>query len=278
MAVGKDNGTWANANATAPTTCPETGGRMKLGGPYYLAAMHNKEAVNAILANVQEKYDVLEKKSGTKSPAPSTAVTGSETALSVVPLTVEEAAALPIPTIGRLHGLLTAVSEELNDAPFFYHLSDLCSQVRSSAIPLQIFQSALVNGGYEVSQTHKEPMAIKTNAPDSVVWDIVRCWCIQNPPQGSSKRKKESNASIAILAKKPEFIADFTLAKSVIGRSKALRHPPNPEDSWGPKKRAGRGPSDEPEPAGKKAKKPNLTTEEKEQRAAEWRAKSSADK
>jgi len=37
------------------------------------------------------------------------------------------------------------------------------------------FRNALLNGGYQVSASHTEPEAIKTNAPSSVIWDILRC-------------------------------------------------------------------------------------------------------
>jgi hypothetical protein len=111
------------------------------------------------------------------------------------------------------------------------------------------FQSALVRVGYRVSQTHKEPMAIKTNAPDNVVWDIMRCWCKTHPPEGSIHRKEESNAFQTILAKEPTFIADFTVLSDLNKRTRALRHPPNPEVAWGPKRKAtGKGDIPQSEP------------------------------
>ena len=33
-----------------------------------------------------------------------------------------------------------------------------------------IYRSAIVNAGYRVSQFHKDPMAVKTDAPGQVVW------------------------------------------------------------------------------------------------------------
>lgn len=270
MAELRPSGTFGHAATTAPIVCPETGGRIKIGGPYYMAPMHNKEIVNAILSNVQRRLDASERGSSdvaAEGVSPSTSI-----------LTAADTEKLPIPTINRLHGLLTAISEELNDSPFFYLLGDLCSTVRCTTIPLQMFQSALINGGYRVSVTHKEPTAIKTNAPDSVVWDIVRCWCKLYPPTGSSKRNKEANKTLAILAREPTFIADFTIIDAVANRTKALRHPPNPEEGWGPKKRAGRGPSDETEPTAKKFRNPPLTAEDKAQKEAEGRARAAAAK
>ena len=82
----------------------------------------------------------------------------------------------PAKTKDRLHGLLTAVSEELPDVPLHYTLPSLCETVHCSSPKLDDFRSALVNAGYRVSAFHKEADAIKTDAPNNVVWDIIRCW------------------------------------------------------------------------------------------------------
>ena len=37
-------------------------------------------------------------------------------------------------------------------------------------------RSALMNLGYRVSISHSRPTAVKTDAPHSVVWDVMRCW------------------------------------------------------------------------------------------------------
>jgi hypothetical protein len=66
-------------------------------------------------------------------------------------------------------GVLTTISEELKDVPFYYQLPDLASTVHSK-VPLSIeFQSALANAGYRMSQFHHEPLAVKTDAPPQVV-------------------------------------------------------------------------------------------------------------
>lgn len=32
-----------------------------------------------------------------------------------------------------------------------------------------------------VSSTHANPLGIKTDAPSSVVWDVIRCWVAEHP-------------------------------------------------------------------------------------------------
>jgi tRNA G26 N,N-dimethylase Trm1 len=42
----------------------------------------------------------------------------------------------PVPTLPRVTGVLTAVAEELPDVPFFYHLPELASAVKSKVCTL----------------------------------------------------------------------------------------------------------------------------------------------
>lgn len=39
-----------------------------------------------------------------------------------------------------------------------------------------MFRSALMNQGYRVSSSHTNPQAVKTDAPHSAIWDIMREW------------------------------------------------------------------------------------------------------
>jgi len=138
----------------------------------------------------------------------------------------------------RMHGLLTAVSEELQDVPLFYNLPDLCSTLHCESPRLPNFKAALINAGYRASHFHKDASAVKTDAPPQMIWDILRCW-IKKHPINKKRLKPDSFAQI-ILSKEPEHQADFALPKQLRPRSikKAKRFLPNPESYWGPKSRA----------------------------------------
>lgn len=41
--------------------------------------------------------------------------------------------------------------------------------------------SAILNAGYKASRSHAAPGSIKTDAPSSVIHDIMRAWVIENP-------------------------------------------------------------------------------------------------
>mmetsp|Transcript_10587 Transcript_10587/g.14284 ORF Transcript_10587/g.14284 Transcript_10587/m.14284 type:complete len:354 (+) Transcript_10587:42-1103(+) len=201
--------------------CEETGGQFKVAGPAWLGPLHDFDIVDEAISR-------LEKPDGTE---------------------------FPLHTKTRLHGLLTAVSEELSDIPLYYTLPDLCHTLRCQSPPLNKVKAALVNAGYRVSAYHKEPQAIKTDAPNRIVWDVMRAWCKDNPVAKDSKNKKrrkgkdtssDSNkensenkdAGSKILAVEPSISVDFTIPKSFENRKKAQRYPMNPEENWGPKKAA----------------------------------------
>ena len=148
-----------------------------------------------------------------------------------------------IATKTRLHGLMTSVSEELNDVPLYYTLPDLCHTLHCECPPLVPVKAALVNAGYKVSAYHKEPQALKTDAPSRVVWDIMRAWCKEHPPKEGRKKSKndEHDAGKKILAVEPSITVDFTVPEGFDQKKKATRYPVNPEKNWGPKPRASGG-------------------------------------
>jgi len=211
------NLSFSNAYISTPSACEETGGRLKIGGPFWSAPIHDLDFVNEILRRLE-----------------------ADPQEGLLPH--------PVPTLPRLTGLLTAVSEELPDVPFYTTLSDLCSTMNCKGIPMIDMQSALINAGYRVSNFHKEPMAVKTDAPNAVLWDILRAFVKKSPQDGVGKKKKLRAGSVAILEKanNTSLVIDFTPPASLTGeKKKALRFPPNPEANWGPKRRAGRPPVSE---------------------------------
>ena len=217
-AANNHNMTFTNAFVTAPSVCEETGGRLKVAGPFWSAPLHDMVIVNELLRRLESEE--------------------TKDSVSLLPF--------PVPTKPRLTGLLTAVSEELNDVPFFTSLSGLCATMNCKAMPMIDMKAALINAGYRVSNFHKEPVAIKTDAPNGVLWDIMRAFVRKSPIDGVSKKKTLSPSSVIILKKtnnNPDLVVDFTIPACLTEtKKKALRFPPNPEANWGPKRRAGRPP------------------------------------
>lgn len=135
----------------------------------------------------------------------------------------------------RMLGMLRVVEKELPDSPLFFQLPSLMNRVHCASPKIDVFRSALLNAGYHISRTHIEPDAIKTDAPSSVIWDIVRCWVKAHPVSDRRKSNTTSPGS-KILAIEPSIQADFTVVPEAADRTRAYF--PNPEENWGPKSRA----------------------------------------
>ena len=213
--------------------CGETGAPYRMAGPLWTGPLHDLDAVNEAIASLEAARD-----NGGVDPSG-----GS-------PL-------FPLHTANTLHGLLVSASEELNDVPLYYQLPSLCSQVNSSTIPKDKFWAALVNAGYRVSGYHKDPTAVKTDAPNHVVWDVVRAWCKEHPPAKRKESKKHGkgkqqqreqqdgadkrpavDVASKILSNEVRTEVDFTIPESFGQKKKATRYAMNPEANWGPKKAA----------------------------------------
>ena len=57
-------------------------------------------------------------------------------------------------TLDRMKGMVTLVSEELPDVPFYFVQDRLCSLMKLPVGKSTVFRSALLNAGYRVSMSH----------------------------------------------------------------------------------------------------------------------------
>jgi len=178
--------------------CPECGGRVKLGGPFYSGRLHDPDFVQRCVAACDEDA---------RSDLPG------------------------VTSWRKIEGLLTAISEEDPDAVLFYRLPQLCKGLKLPPMPLKQFRGTLTAQGFKVSHFHRDPEALKTNAPNAVVYDLMRLWAEEHP--------KDKSPLPELLAK------EFTLKRPIewsveetLPKQKVARFLPNPAPNWGPKPRA----------------------------------------
>ncbi|XP_014269291.2 tRNA (guanine(26)-N(2))-dimethyltransferase [Maylandia zebra] len=194
--------------ATGPPVGPECehcGQRHQLGGPIWAESIHDLEFVQKVLS----------------------AVLGNPCRFG---------------TSKRIEGVLSMVTEELEDVPLYYTVDNLSSTMHCNTPSLLQFRSALLHAGHRVSLSHACKNAIKTDAPPAAIWDIMRCWEKINPV----KREKLSPTSPAfkILSTEPSFEACFTVREDANPQSRKrhlTRFQENPQAFWGPKARAKAG-------------------------------------
>ena len=139
-------------------------------------------------------------------------------------------------------GVLTLISEELQDRPLYLVLDNLCNIIHCPTPPQPQFRSAILHAGYRVSGTHANEAGFKTDAPISVIWDIMRCWFKTSVVK--DRRSVERSPAHALLSKEPVTDANFEILLEATPHSKILRltrYPINPEVDWGPKSKAKQG-------------------------------------
>lgn len=196
--------------------CGECGGSFHLAGPLYLPALHNSEFLGLAIKHVQAaglRNELQQHKS--------------------------------------VECLLTLMSLELEDCPFFYRLQHITRFMHLDTPSLNTVYSALLNGGYRVSPTHCATGSFKTNAPASFVFDVLK-----KHMESHNKLKYDEKVAHArsVLTSTPEkaspgmhclareFVhsADLSThesAGSAVRGSKSIKYPTRPKN-WGPKARA----------------------------------------
>ncbi|OMJ10366.1 tRNA (guanine(26)-N(2))-dimethyltransferase [Smittium culicis] len=136
----------------------------------------------------------------------------------------------------RMMGMLKVISEEL-DVPFHYTLNELCSAAKTSCPPILKITSAILHLGFKVSIAHSCQCSIKTNAPNEIIWDIIRAYVAT---VGRSKKIEDNSVAFNILKVSPRDDIKFDIhpdANPDSRKIKLVRFQINPEKFWGPKAR-----------------------------------------
>lgn len=97
-------------------------------------------------------------------------------------------------TKDRILGML-AVCREEHSSPLFMSLNEVAHLMKISCPPLltvkyvslheflcQIFRSAYFNAGYSCSISHTNPRAIKSDAPLTFFWSVLKNWVLSRFP------------------------------------------------------------------------------------------------
>uniref|UniRef100_A0A453AP02 tRNA (guanine(26)-N(2))-dimethyltransferase n=1 Tax=Aegilops tauschii subsp. strangulata TaxID=200361 RepID=A0A453AP02_AEGTS len=148
---------------TVPQECSECGGKFVMGGPIWSDPIHDRDWATSILSNIRATSGLYE-------------------------------------AYAKISAILTSVSEELPNAPLFVSLHSICATLKCTNPTMVMFHSAIRNAGYQISGSHADPLALKTDAPMSVIWDIMRCWVKLHPV----KSQPENLPGSRILSQEPQ--------------------------------------------------------------------------
>ena len=175
----------APAPSVPSVECPHTGARWAMGGPLWAGPLHDLEWVRAVAAEVatvsreaKRKKEEEEEKAAAAAAAEAGRDSKTSPSSSSPP---SSSAVVPVyQAAPRVLALLTAVAEELPDAPLYYSMHSLSRTLSCTSPPAEALRSAVINAGFRVSGSHANPLALKTDAPPHVIWEIMRCWVAEH--------------------------------------------------------------------------------------------------
>ncbi len=237
--------------ASAPTIdkyCKHCGCKTHLAGPMYAGPLHSAQFIKRILDDLpnasSETYGTLPRIEGMLQTA------------------LEEA--LTPPADGR-----SSIKDDelaaIEPYPFFFHPTTLARAMHCVCPDEESFRGALRGLGYQITRSHCKPGSIKTDAPWSVIWHIMREWVRQKQPvkvdnisknsaaytllrlgekedaetkddaEQSDDKKKQTRKDDGV--DKLEVIFDKSLGRDITKKG-LVRYQLNPRENWGPLSRA----------------------------------------
>ncbi|KAK8864245.1 N2,N2-dimethylguanosine tRNA methyltransferase [Kwoniella newhampshirensis] len=182
------------------SSCEECGSTMHLGGPLWLGPLQDGEFAKRVIRDIQSQEKEYK-------------------------------------TYSRMLGMLTIASQELPN-PWFFTANRIAKSLHSSSLPMNKILSALLNAGYKISRSHCVAGAVKTDAPRSFIYDIMREEIKLNPirmdkiPEGSPSRNIINKAMTHKIDFTPH--PDASLERS----GKETFYQLNPLPNWGPAPKA----------------------------------------
>ncbi|KAI0402063.1 S-adenosyl-L-methionine-dependent methyltransferase [Xylaria palmicola] len=225
--------------ALGPTTsphCQHCEAKMHLAGPMYGGPLHSPDFIKKILDDLPNAPDDIY---GTKPRIEGMLQTALEESLPPPPP--------PPPPEDALPANADDGFAVLEPYPFYFQLTQLAGAMHCVCPDEDSFRGALRHLGYEVTRSHCKSGSMRTNAPWSVVWHIMREWTRQKWPVKTEKIGGNSPAYKLLRLgdskkedgemDKLEVVFDQRLGRD---RSKPglVRYQSNPKENWGPQSRA----------------------------------------
>ncbi|QLG74549.1 hypothetical protein HG535_0G04320 [Zygotorulaspora mrakii] len=196
--------------------CQFCGGTYHLAGPMFGGPLHNKEFIDEVLRINREEHN--DSVYGTRK---------------------------------RIEGMLTLAKNELPDASFYFSPNHLSSILKLQVPPLKKIVAGLGSLGYNCSLTHAQPSSLKTDAPWSAVWYVMK-QSDDNVKDKDVESMSATSVGYKILANQSNWISDedkknfeklsFSPNEQSghierLRRLKIVRYQENPTKNWGPKAR-----------------------------------------
>jgi tRNA (guanine26-N2/guanine27-N2)-dimethyltransferase len=144
-----------NKVSLSSLVCNICGGSWTMNGPVWLDALNDEEFVRNLISN----FDAVKKKDTTHSNWPY---------LKNLVITKTE----------EINGIIRSVYQEVpvQNNTITWDLTNLFGFVKVGAPKNNMVHAAFHNAGYLYCQSYQNPKGIKTNAPNSFIFDLVKEW------------------------------------------------------------------------------------------------------
>lgn len=291
VAVGKRGGEVYKhvfAQVSSDSKCAHCGGVLHVGGPMYAGPIHSASFVSTMLEELggwsEETYGTKKRMHGMLTTAleellpdePAPAMGAIESSTSTKPTEPAQVPDKPDATgdevtdVAAQNGNRDAIDActskslsaeralaRLDPAPFFFQPSAVAKAMRMQTPDEESIRGALRFLGWRVTRSHCKPGSIKTDAPWSEIWYVMRAWERQRAPvsdevvaaapiarkllrevdtprEGSLAWKLERAGKHREL----EFGDKLKALGKNKGEKKVVRYQVNPREHWGPLNRA----------------------------------------
>jgi tRNA (guanine26-N2/guanine27-N2)-dimethyltransferase len=187
--------------------CEHCGFKTHLAGPMWGGPLHNPHYIQKILALLPtldpETYQTIPRIEGMLITAleEDLDLTPAATKSGNQPQTTEAETAETKSQDPDHPAIVPRMDSAARDPfPFYFSLSALSKVLHCSTIPIDEFRGAIRSCGYRSTRSHAKPNSIRTDAPWSVIWEIMREWVRQHSPIKESSLKPGTPGA-AIMAK-----------------------------------------------------------------------------
>lgn len=175
-----DQTVYRHSLAQGPTTgifCEHCGSKTHVSGPMYAGPLHNASFIQSILSQLptldQKTYQTTERLEGMLT-----------TALEEILLDDGAIGDSKSETNGEKNARLVPHDNpaKVDRNPFYFVPSALAKVLHARSPSEAEVRGALKYAGYGVTRSHARPGSIKTNAPWSFIWHMMREWMRQKAP------------------------------------------------------------------------------------------------
>ena len=124
--------------------------------------------------------------------------------------------------------------------PYFFIIPQTLSKVlHCNSPPEAAIRGALIQLGHRVTRSHCRPGSIKTDAPWSTIWEVMREWVRQQAPlkEGALSKGSAGHAIMERARLGTDRVCDFDVRLGKSADRKGVRFQMNPKN-WGPQRMA----------------------------------------